>query len=93
MSLYEIVDSSGRTVMELGRFKSDAEAVRASRNIKVSVVGAVVARKTDLGPKKVAPHPGPIPSKQKLLGDLLDLCISSNDDQIADLARMYRRSS
>lgn len=93
MSLYEIIDSYGKTVMELGRFESDESAIRVARNVLVFAKNPHLVRKTGLGRQKVAPLPNSYGDERKVLEDLLDLCVSSKDSRIADLAKQYRRIS
>jgi len=94
MSLYEIVDFSGKTVLELGRFRSDREAIFASRNIRISPSRGelFVAKRNDSGSARIGPLEKMI-SPKKVLDELLDFCMSSQNQRISDLAKQYRRIS
>lgn len=89
MSLYEIVDFSGETVLELGRFGSDADALRAARNVLIRAKSPRLAKKIGKESFMVAA----IPEKTRVLEDLLNLCVESDDVRISGLALKYRRTS
>ena len=88
--MYELVDSCGKTTMELGRFVSDEAAVKATLNVipppgsKLLVVRGPEGRRSVVEVEFVKSK-----SKKQLLADLLSACKRSSDKNVAALARAY----
>lgn len=86
--LYEFVDASGRSTMELGRFRSDASALKATRNIIPPPGSRLLVAKEPSGPRSVVDVEF-IKPKERLLSDLLAACRQSFDPKVSSLARAY----
>lgn len=89
--VYEITDSSGKSLLELGRFKSDGAAIKAAKNIIVPLRAANLSRRDGARSFAVASIKPSRPSKSKdqLLSELIQFCIVSRDPKISELASQY----
>lgn len=91
MTLYELIGFSEQTIMELGRFRSDEEAINATKKIILPPGSCFLATRSRVVVRKVLPvRAARKMSREEIMERLARMCLTSPDPAISGMAYEYR---